>query len=128
MISLRSMGSNPVNLAVRFILEVTTMIIVGMWGWKLDASWLKFIYAIGFPSILVGLWVTFNVPNDPSRSGKAPIVVPGWIRLLLELAFFTLGTYAFYQLGYSTVCWVNGVVVIVHYLISYDRVAWLLKR
>jgi hypothetical protein len=54
--------------------------------------------------------------------------VPGWLRLVIELAFFALGVWALYDLGYTTPAWVLGVLVIVHYLASYDRIRWLLAR
>ena len=51
-----------------------------------------------------------------------------WLRLVIELAFFALGVWALYDLGYTTPAWVLGVLVIVHYLASYDRIRWLLSR
>ena len=49
------------------------------------AAWLA---GLGLPAIAAAAWVTFAVPGDPSRSGRAPVPVPGWVRLLLELAVF----------------------------------------
>ncbi|MBN2245139.1 MAG: DUF2568 domain-containing protein, partial [Candidatus Aminicenantes bacterium] len=36
------------------------------------------------------LWGTFRVPGDSSSSGKAPIPIPGFLRLFLELVIFSL--------------------------------------
>jgi len=81
------MGSHPVNLTVRFLLEITALIAIGYWGWQQSNNLLPQIgLTCGVPLIAAILWGTFNVANDPSRSGKAPVPVPGWLRLTLELA------------------------------------------
>jgi hypothetical protein len=49
------------------------------------------------PLLAATAWGVFNVKGDPSRSGKAPVPVPGIVRLLLELAFFGSATLALFQ-------------------------------
>ena len=119
------MSSHPLNLTVRFLLELSALFVLGMWGWQLREDGLRFVLAIGIPLLLAVLWGVFAVPNDPSRSGKAPVPVPGWLRLLLELAFFGLAVWALADLGYSIAAWLLGLLVFVHYLVSYDRIRWL---
>ncbi len=122
------MGSNPINLAVRFILEMAGLLALGWAGWNLNAGLLRFVFAIGFPILAAVLWGTFAVPDDPSRSGKAPIQVPGVVRLLLELAFFAAATWALFSTNLPGLAWIFGIVVVIHYAISYDRILWLLGR
>ncbi|KAA3644817.1 MAG: DUF2568 domain-containing protein [Chloroflexi bacterium] len=122
------MGSNPINLAVRFILEIVALIIFGIWGWNNAAGVLQYLLALGIPILAAILWGTFAVKDDPSRSGKAPVPVPGIIRLVFELAFFALATWALFDLGNTSLAWVLGSAVAIHYVISYDRVTWLLKQ
>ena len=74
------------------------------------------------------LWGVFAVPNDPSRSGNTIVDTPGVVRLILEFAFFAFATWAFYNLDYKTTAKVFGAIVVVHYLISYDRINWLLNH
>ena len=93
------MGSNPINLAFRFILELAALIIFGLWGWNLGTGILRYVLTLGIPILAAAAWGTFAVLDDPSRSGKAPVPVPGIIRLLLELAFFALATWALFDLG-----------------------------
>lgn len=121
------MSSHPLNLTVRFLLELSALFVLGLWGWQQREDGLRFVLAIGIPLLLAVLWGVFAVPNDPSRSGKAPVPVPGWLRLLLELAFFGLAVWALAGLGYSTAAWLLGLLVFVHYLVSYDRIRWLLS-
>jgi hypothetical protein len=65
------------------------------------------------------------VDNDP---GKAPVRVPGRVRLVLELVYFGFAVWALIDAGAVTAGWILGGTVIVHYLLSLDRVIWLLKQ
>ncbi len=122
------MSSHPINLTIRFLLEMTALIAVGTWGWKQSDGWPRFVLAIGIPIILAALWGTFAVPDDPSRSGGAPIVTPGVVRLLLELAFFAFASWSLYDIGSSKLSLAFGAVVFLHYAVSYDRIMWLLSH
>ena len=122
------MESNPINLAVRFILEIAGLVALGWWGWNQAEGILRFVLALGAPILAAVLWGTFAVPDDPSRSGDARVPVPGIIRLLLELAFFGSATWSLFATGLTTLGWIYGIAVIIHYVISYDRVAWLVRQ
>ena len=122
------MGSHPANLTLRFILELCALTAVGVWGWQQSESWLKFVFAFGLPIILAVIWGSFAVPNDPSRSGNAPIITPGYLRLIIELSIFWFAAWSLYNMGDVTLSFVLGGVVIAHYLISYDRIRWLLTH
>ena len=122
------MGSHPLNLALRFILELAALGSLGLWGWKLTDSGWRYLWVIIFPIFLAALWGTFAVPDDPSRSGNAPINIPGLVRLILELSCFGVATLALYPLENKSLSWALGISVILHYAISYDRIQWLLAR
>lgn len=117
------MTSNPINLAVRFLLELAALAAMGYWGWQQSDSWLRIVLALGIPTIAAVLWGTFRVPNDP---GKAPVPIPGAIRLALELVFFGFAVWALYDSGATTLSWIMGVTLFIHYIVSYDRVIWLI--
>jgi len=122
------MSQNPVNLAVRFLLELAMLFSLSYWGWVRHAGAWRYILVIGLPTLAGFLWGTFRKPGDKSASGKAPVPVPGWARLLLELALFGIGLWGLFDSGAATAAWIFGIVTLVHYLVSYDRIAWLLKR
>jgi hypothetical protein len=122
------MGSHPINLALRFLLELAALLAIGVWGWQQGEGWLRFILALGIPIIAAVLWGTFAVPDDPSRSGKAPVAIPGILRLVMELAFFIFAAWALYDGGFIGLGWALGILVMVHYIVSYDRILWLIKR
>ena len=122
------MGSHPINLIIRFLLEIAALVSVGVWGWNQSDGWVRFLLGFGIPIILATLWGVFAVPNDPSRSGKAPVVTPGFIRLLIELGFFAFAIWSLYDGGLEYMSWALGIIVVLHYIISYDRVRWLMSR
>ena len=105
------MGSHPVNLAIRFLLELAALLATGVWGWRQSDGWPRFILALGVPLVAAVLWGTFAVPDDPSRSGKAPVAIPGIIRLLIELGIFAFATWALYDEGFTGLSGVLGVLV-----------------
>ena len=122
------MGTHPINLAFRFLLELAALTAVGMWGWRHGEGWVRLALAIGLPLILAVAWGTFAVPDDPSRSGSAPVITPGIIRLVIELAVFALASWALYDMGYSRAGMAFSILVILHYIISYDRLIWLISQ
>ena len=122
------MGSHPLNLLFRFLLEITALVSVGMWGWRQADGWLKIVLALALPLILAVVWGVFAVPGDPSRSGNTIVAVPGLARLVIELLIFAAGVWAVYDMGYEKVGMTMMVVVMAHYLLSYDRIIWLIAQ
>jgi len=122
------MGSHPINLLFRFLLELMALFIMGLWGWKQGQGLTAFLLALTLPIIFAVVWGVFAVPDDPSRSGKAPIVTPGIIRLLIEIGFFIFSVWALYNMGYTIISIVFGLSVGLHYILSYDRIRWLLSQ
>ena len=122
------MGSHPLNLAVRFLLELAALFSMGTWGWRYGEGWLRFVLAALIPATAAVLWGTFAVPDDPSRSGSAPIAVQGFLRLAIEAAVFALGVWAMNNVGFTRSSWVFCIIVVIHYAISYDRIMWLIKQ
>jgi hypothetical protein len=122
------MSGNRVNLLLRFLLEVTAIVTFGAWGYSLSGQWPRFLLVILFPLVFAGIWGVFAVPDDPSRSGKTVVPTPGAIRLAIELILFSAATWMLMGLGKLLLGWIFGGVVLLHYLVSYDRIAWLLKQ
>ena len=66
------MGSHPVNLALRFLMELSALMAMAYWGWQQSDSALRIVFALGVPIVAAAVWGTLAVPGDPSRSGSAP--------------------------------------------------------
>lgn len=121
------MGSHPLEPGLRFILELSSLFAYGYWGYAVKGGWLGILLAVFLPLSAVAIWGFFTVPADLSRSGKAPVPVAGSLRLALELIFFGLASWAYLDAGLQWVAILFDLLVICHYLLSLDRINWLLK-
>jgi len=101
---------------------------MGFWGWEQNDGWLQIVMALALPITAAAIWAVLAVPNDTSRSGSAPIAVHGILRLTIEFSFFALSIWAIYDLGFTKLSWIIGFIVVVHYIISYDRIKWLMNH
>jgi hypothetical protein len=119
---------NKLNLALRLLLELIALFIFGYWGWHQDIGIFRFGLAVVGPVLFAAIWYTFNVRDDPSRSGEAPVPVPGALRLSLELILFALAAVAAYTTISKLIGLLLGTIVLLHYLFSYKRVVWMLKN
>ena len=118
------MSTHPINLAVRVLLELSILVTLGAWGWQRGPGGWGIALAVGLPFLAAALWATFRVPDDP---GAAPVPIPGVLRLILELGLFALAVWALYELGAPTRALILGILIVLHYAVSYDRIAWLTK-
>ena len=50
------------------------------------------------------------------------------VRLVLEWANFAFAVWALAYLGHPVPGLILGIVVVVHYALSYDRIAWLVRQ
>ena len=121
------MGSHPPNLVLRFLLEIFALVAIGYWGFSQHTGIWRFIVGLGAPLLAAELWGTFAVPNDPSRSGRAPVPIPGVLRLVLEFCLFGFAAWALYAAS-TVLALILAGLTIVHYALSYDRIAWLIRR
>jgi hypothetical protein len=119
------MNTHPINLLVRFLLELVLLAVVAYWGYHRFAGWPGVAAAIGFPVIAATLWGVFRIPNDPR---PAPVAIPGPLRLLLEWVLFGWAVWALEDLGYDTAAWFLAGVLVCHYLVSYDRTMTMLRN
>lgn len=116
------------NLAVRFLLEIAGVVGLFRLGlWVADGP-LAALVALVFSVGAATAWGLFNVPGDRSRSGRAPVQVSGAVRLLVELVLLGGGSVGWFLAGPRWFAWTYTLVLAGHYLLSWDRVGWLLGR
>ncbi len=116
------------NLALRFALEVVALVALGVAGWQLAPDGFRWVLAIGVPVVAAVAWTTFNVPGDPSRSGRAPVEVGGRIRLGVELIVLLAGAAAIWLSGRPDLSIGYFILIGIQYATSLDRVRWLIER
>ncbi|GAG73297.1 unnamed protein product [marine sediment metagenome] len=119
----KNIGANDL---LRLILELWALVVFGYWGLNQNLGILNYVLMLIFPIMAAVVWGVFNVPNDPSRSGGAPVPVPGAIRLLLEFLFFGTAIWVMYTMGLTLIVLAFGILVIIHYILAHKRIRWLL--
>lgn len=122
------MGWHPINLGLRFLLELAAMVALGYWGWTANEGFLRVVLGIGVPLLAAAIWGTFRVPGEPAHQQDVPVAIPGPLRLLLELGMFACAVWLLIRAGAVDLGWIFAAIVGIHYLISYDRVLWLLRK
>jgi hypothetical protein len=111
---------------LRFGLEIGALVGLGAAAWTLSTGAMRWVAVIAVPVVAATLWGVFNVLNDPSRSGEAPVEVAGWLRLAIELLVLGGGAIA---LGIATSRPLGvgfALLVAVQYAASWTRVQWLI--
>jgi hypothetical protein len=121
------MAYHPINLGLRFALEIIALGALAWWGRDLAAGWIGLLLACLLPLVAATLWGIFRFPEEAGRSGKVPVPVPGWLRLTLEVAYFGLATWAFRSVGATGLSLAFAGLVILHYAASWNRLALMLR-
>lgn len=122
------MGSHPLNLGLRFILELVVLASSCYWVWSSQNGLKRSLLIVILPVCIATVWGCFAVPNDPSRSGKTVVATNGLLRLAIEIIIFGIGFWFLYQSNLIVLSWLFALTVIVHYIISYDRISWLIQQ
>ncbi|MGW1739006.1 YrdB family protein [Nocardia sp. NPDC001965] len=122
------MSLNPVLLGLRLLLEIVALVSAGVLGWRVTDGPGRWLLVVLLPVIAATLWSVFAVPGDPSRSGEAPVAVPGAVRLLVEFTVLFGGAAALWFAGLPRLALVSTVVLLVYHVLAYDRVLWLLRH
>lgn len=115
------------NLALRFSLELAALAGLAAAAWKLGSGPARWIAVVLVPLTAAIIWAVFNVLNDPSRSGAAPVEVNGLARLALEFAILGGGAAAVAFAARPELGIVFGLAILGHYLVSLDRIEWLVQ-
>jgi hypothetical protein len=118
----------PWNLALRFGLELGALTGLGVAAWTQTEGAVRWVAVVAVPLAAAALWGTVNVLDDPSRSGEAPVEVPGWVRLTVELLVLGSGWIAYGIAGYPAIGAACGALTLLHYTAGRARLRWLLSR
>jgi hypothetical protein len=112
------------NLALRFGLELGGLAAFAYWAWATRTGALRLVLVVAVPLAVAALWAGFRVPDD----GGDPVVtaVRGTDRLALEAVVFGAAALALWDAGQSTLAVGFAVAVLVHNLLAWRRLRWLL--
>jgi len=115
------------NLALRFGLELGALAGLGAAAWQLSSGATRWVAVAVVPIVAAVVWGVFNVLDDPSRSGAAPVEVSGWIRLAIELLILGGGAAALATASRPSVAAVFTALIVLQYTTSWSRVEWLIE-
>jgi hypothetical protein len=93
----------PLNLAVKFLLELAALAAFGLWGASIASGLLALLLATALPVAVAVLWGTFAAPRARRR-------LPLRLRAPFELAVFALAALALWQAG--SLAWAAAFAVI----------------
>jgi hypothetical protein len=80
----------PLNLALKFLLELVALAAFGIWGASIASGFAAVVLAIGLPVVVAVLWGAFAAPKARRR-------LPLRLRAPFELGVFALAALALWQ-------------------------------
>ncbi|MCA9346851.1 YrdB family protein [Candidatus Saccharibacteria bacterium] len=100
-----------INLAIRFMLEICTLIATGMFGFSLSKNIiLRVVLAIVCTAIIAVIWGLFVAPKASQR-----IELP-W-RILLEMVVFGIATMSLIRTNHVYLAMVFAIAVIINQIL-----------
>ena len=118
------MSRNQIYRSARFFLEFAALAALCVWGLRQSPGQLRFLWAIGLPLVAGGLWMSLRA-QETRRSATGR--VPGIARLGLGLLLLGFAVWTVFDLGATTLGWIFGLAVVLHYVLAYDRVLGLVR-
>lgn len=118
------MANHPINLLLRFILELAAWLALGYWSWVAHQGSMRWLLVLGLPLTTIVIWGVFRVPENPH---EALVAVSGIVRLILEGIILFGGALALYASDLKEWGIAFAVILVVHYAAAYDRVMWLIR-
>ena len=101
------------NLALRFLLELCALAALGYWGFQTgDTLLVKIVLAAGAPLLMAIVWGAFIAP-------RAPVPVPTWLWLVLQVAVFGSAAAGLVAAGQRTLAVILVVVVLINSALLY---------
>ena len=98
----------PINLAIRFFLELCALASLCYWGFQFwESVYVKFIFCIGSPLLFAIIWGIFIAP-------KASLKLPEPYRFILEIILFGVTSVALYVVEQTTLAIILGMVFIIN--------------
>lgn len=118
------MNLQDLNQTLRFILEILALAALGYWGWNTGTGITQYVLAIGAPLVAAAIWALFRVEEE---APEHPVVkVTGGVRITTEVTLFTVAVVLLYITGQKDFAFILALLMLVHYVLDYERVGRLL--
>lgn len=114
---------------IRLLLELGMLGCLGYFGYNLsDTTLIRLFLAVLLPVVAMGMWVVFRTPGDESAGKEGIVPVPGWVRLLMEITLFLVAAAGAWWAGSRIAAETLLTFTALHYLVTWQRVRWLLQN
>ena len=101
------------NLALRFLLELCALVVLGYWGFTTGSGAItKVALGIGVPLVAAVVWGVFVAP-------RAPVALPGFVVLLLQVSVFGSATAGLVATGHRALALTFAVVIVINAILMY---------
>ncbi|HEX2142725.1 MAG TPA: YrdB family protein [Candidatus Limnocylindria bacterium] len=117
------MSQNAAVLGLHFMLEVAALAAMAYWGWTRQDGATRWLLATGLPILAATAWAVFRAPND---GPQALVAIPGFARLALELLVLGGAALLLWQAAQPALAAGFAALIVIDYLLQYDRVGRLL--
>ncbi|MCC6944505.1 MAG: YrdB family protein [Thermomicrobiales bacterium] len=127
-----SAGQHGTNLSliqglIRLLLELGMLGCLAFFGYNLSETTLvRLLLAILLPVIAMALWTIFRTLGDESAGKDGMVPTPGWIRFLMEISLFLIAAAGAWWAGSRIAAETLLTFTALHYLVTWQRVRWLL--
>jgi len=118
----------PAHLAIRFALELALLASLAYWGWHLgDGGLVGVLLAVAIPMAAGALWGIFRTRGD-TGAAEPTVAIPGVLRLALEFALIGFAAYGVWSSGSRAAAETLLTAFALHYAVTWERAAWLVRR
>lgn len=112
-----------------FAIELVGLAGFARWGWSTGGGGVGgLVLATAFVLVSAGIWGIFRVRNDPPGKVDQPVVVPGPVRLMIELLYYALAAAGWWISGQRAVAETLLTIVVLLYVVTWDRQHWLVHQ
>ena len=118
----------PAHLAIRFALELALLGAFAYWGWHVgDGGVIGGLLAIAYPVAAATVWAVFRTAGDTGQA-RPVVAIPGALRLALEFALIGLAAYGVWTSGSRAAAETLLTAFALHYAVTWNRLAWLIRH
>jgi hypothetical protein len=102
------------NSGIAFALELAMLAAFGYWGYWYGAEvWIKWVYALGIPALVIVIWGFFFAPKSNRRLPLLPGVIFSLGLVLLSAVALFYANQVYLALGIAVVAIANRALVFV---------------
>eukprot|EP00980_Cylindrotheca_fusiformis_P020577 scaffold7641_cov115-Cylindrotheca_fusiformis.AAC.23 len=114
----------------RYTVEILAVLFLSLWA-STRQNWSVMMCAV---FLILACWRVFNVDDDPATMDRPCLVVPGMVRIVMELVIQALACYCLWDLLENHFefpafgAFIFAAAVVLYYIVTMERVKWVLRQ